>query len=349
MALRQRFLSSPLDEATDRGEGLSETAAVRSSRFYVLLQSVPTFWMLATWTLIGSNWFCVMDNMTRIHFTVSAVVTLLCGACFAAVQTAHHAPSSLWLDSASKGLVESSVCKRSARLLPPRAAYCRRTDEVVVGLDHYCAWVGNPIGSRNRKAFLLYLCYSTALCLIGAVQVAQIVVPKLLELRRVLSEFLSAQKMAQEDQSSSSSSSAELPDFLGSPSPSEHELAVQAAQARLLATLSQFDALGDGARVVLFIADVVATVLLFGLARWQVYLAMGNRTTIAPNDDAYDLGNRWLNLQQIFGTQPLLWGVPINNGVGDGLSWPRQKQEDPPQQGHGRQEERRGDAKRSGD
>jgi len=38
----------------------------------------------------------------------------------------------------------------------------------VLGLDHFCFWIGTPIGLRNRKFFILFLVYSALLCIVGA-------------------------------------------------------------------------------------------------------------------------------------------------------------------------------------
>ena len=40
--------------------------------------------------------------------------------------------------------------------------------QVVLGFDHYCGWLGVPIGLHNRKGFLLFLSYCGCLSLIAS-------------------------------------------------------------------------------------------------------------------------------------------------------------------------------------
>lgn len=50
-----------------------------------------------------------------------------------------------------------------------RARYSRHTDVVVARLDHYCSWVGNPIGARNYFSYVAFLAWATVnLVVVGA-------------------------------------------------------------------------------------------------------------------------------------------------------------------------------------
>ena len=44
----------------------------------------------------------------------------------------------------------------------------RRAGGVVLGLDHYCYWLGTPVGHGNRKLFILFVVYSAIFCVIGS-------------------------------------------------------------------------------------------------------------------------------------------------------------------------------------
>ena len=43
-----------------------------------------------------------------------------------------------WEAAAAAGVEPAEMCRKSERLLPPRARYLRRRDQVILGFDHYC-------------------------------------------------------------------------------------------------------------------------------------------------------------------------------------------------------------------
>ena len=51
----------------------------------------------------------------------------------------------------------SQICVACRIVRPLRAKHCSVTDRCVEVFDHYCPWVGNAIGKRNRHTFLLFL------------------------------------------------------------------------------------------------------------------------------------------------------------------------------------------------
>ena len=72
-----------------------------------------------------------------------------------------------WRDRAAAGLEEATTCPRTGQLLPPRARHLRRSGAVILGFDHYCFWLGTPIGLHNRKYFVLFVCWSAVFCFMG--------------------------------------------------------------------------------------------------------------------------------------------------------------------------------------
>ena len=74
-----------------------------------------------------------------------------------------------WVAAATAGTVPASVCPRSGKLVPPGGLYVRRAGaSVILGFDHYCFWLGAPVGLRNRRHFILFTVYTGALAAIAA-------------------------------------------------------------------------------------------------------------------------------------------------------------------------------------
>ena len=212
--------------------------------------------------------------------------------------------SSEWEAQAKAGTVPASACKRSGHLLPPRARYVRRAGRVIVGFDHWCHWLGTPIGFRNRKFFVLFVLYSAAFCAMGAVH--------------SWTELL-----------------ALAPPRLGHPPWGwaewfEHE-GLGARSRAALDWLHALVARADGAGCGLYARAVLATcainpagaLLLGGMGFNQVLLVLLNRTTLDAELTRYDLGPR-ANWEQVFGQRPHLWPLPLYGAGpgGNGVSWP---------------------------
>ena len=89
-------------------------------------------------------------------------------ACFVRLQLGDpgSAPAE-WDALAADGSEQADLCTRTGRLVPMRARYCRRAGAVVLGLDHYCHWLGTPVGFGNRKLFILFVGYSAIFCAMG--------------------------------------------------------------------------------------------------------------------------------------------------------------------------------------
>ena len=145
-----------------------------SSIINLLLQrSVQTYALYGIWMLEALNYAVhvvlrpVPWNPTSVAIGYALWAIQLW--CFAAVQLVDpgRLPSD-WERLAQGGAEEATVCKRSGLLLPPRGRYVRRAGGVVLGLDHFCHWLGTPVGYRNRKLFILFISYSTVFCLMGS-------------------------------------------------------------------------------------------------------------------------------------------------------------------------------------
>ena len=212
--------------------------------------------------------------------------------------------SSEWEAQARAGSVPASTCKRSGHLLPPRARYVRRAGRVIVGFDHWCHWLGTPIGFRNRKFFILFVLYSAAFCTMGAAHSwAELLVlapPRLGHSPWGWAEWFEH-------------------DGLGTRS--------RVALDWLYALLARADGAGCGlyARAVLATCAInpAGALLLGAMGFNQVLMVILNRTTLDAEQTRYDVGPR-ANWEQVFGQRPHLWPLPLYGAGpgGNGVSWP---------------------------
>jgi hypothetical protein len=51
---------------------------------------------------------------------------------------------------------------------PPRSHHCRVNNVVIDRFDHFCPWMGNTIGGRNYRPFLLFLVFASLQILVTA-------------------------------------------------------------------------------------------------------------------------------------------------------------------------------------
>ena len=231
--------------------------------------------------------------------------------------------SAAWTRAALDGEHHARVCERSGELLPERAMFVRRAGGVVLGLDHFCGWLGTPVGLYNRKLFILFVSYSFLFCVMGF--------------------FHSLYALL-----------CSLPDSLLPPPPTPQTCAHLSVPDALRHALSQYrvtsivwesgaachQALGalihvldhaaDAGQLVYALcltATVPANLLACGflghLALGQLIATLKNRTTLSPGDAKYDVGMS-RNVRMVFGEETLLWALPTRPHIlaSDGYSWP---------------------------
>jgi hypothetical protein len=214
---------------------------------------------------------------------------LMCLARFQMVDPGR--PSQNWIADAQEGLQPATVCERSGELLPPRAAYVRSAGGVVLGLDHMCFWLGRPVGLRNRKFFVLFICYSACFCTMGAMH-------SLYALVCALPEHLPAPDQAPLAAVDGSGWMASHCRYVGGLPPSLHGAI---AERRIgAAVLETFSALHGWFAAVLHM------------------LERASAAGVQPEDSRYDVGFG-ANVRQVFGASMVLWPLPtLSDSLGDG-------------------------------
>ena len=275
--------------------------------------------------------------------------------CFAQLQLSD--PGSVpagWEARAKAGEMVASVCPRSGRLVPPRARFSRRAGSVVLGLDHYCYWLGTPIGFGNRKFFVLFVGYSALFCAVGALHSTYELgwgAPARLGLP-TLPEAIAARERpppTELDLSREASVPEKLSAFLAwhfAPIVAVGhairlwarwllEATAAAAGAAASAGAASSAAAASSsvgtpswlyALAVTVPLNILASLLLGAMTIHQLVLVLLNRTTLAADDARYDVSPRE-NWCQVFGERALLWALPMfdvadSRAGADGVHWP---------------------------
>ena len=298
--------------------------------------------MIPVWLVFGTNFMHLVLLRTApwpFHCIVAAyALLLLTFASYILLQlTPPGSPPSEWVAAAECGRVPSVRDPKTEAPLPPRARYVRRAGVVVLGLDHFCEWLGVPVGLRNRKFYLQFTLYSLALVALALV-LNLIDLGSMVGCVKELSQH-SAAGLCQEREldgfhacvkyhgHSVSSRMPSLPRVFSRPydlHPPRNERTLALRINVCLERASQ--ATGETYAFLTWFMVFVNLLLTLGYGRWAwvlFSLAAHNRTVLRPSDDRYDVG-AYANLRQIFGDQPLLWALPLPNSETpfDGLDFP---------------------------
>jgi len=194
---------------------------------------------------------------------------------------------------------QAGICttsRKSKDVRPERAHFCSVSEFDVLRMDHFCPWIGNCVGFRNYKFFLLLAIYA---CLASVVAVVT-ALPELLECAQNL--------------------------HYGGDSAVAKAAADEAAGHRLLVERGVF-------RLFFFVFGLLAAlvaVLTSFLLSAHIPMAMQNMTTIekcysTSTANPYDQRSALDNLAQVMGEPGIDWFLPIHpfRPLSDGFSFRR--------------------------
>jgi DHHC palmitoyltransferase len=175
-------------------------------------------------------------------------------------------------------------CRRCSGLKPPRAHHCSMVDRCVLRFDHYCPWVFQTVGHYNYKFYFLTVLYCTLLC--GTVSLA------------VLARFL----------------------VTGVRFSDECTLELSLCGTLLaVALLFWFMVGGLFGTHYRYVALNLTTVEWMSELNQFQNLGVRGFDRFRLTDHRWYLGTERRNWEQVLGTRPLLWFLPVATTLGDGI------------------------------
>jgi palmitoyltransferase ZDHHC3/7/25 len=215
-------------------------------------------------------------------------------------------PIALTMANRTRG--KSRWCVRCKKYKPPRTHHCSVCRRCILRMDHHCPWINNCVGYHNYKFFVLFLIYTTMVC----IYLLSMLVWK----------------------AATFSPSTQRVQMMREIAPGED---IQAATVRVkaqlgisMATMTAFCVLGVFALLVGMMVSCLTAQHCELVQRNATTLEMMNmfrkRYLTGEEEYEYDLGT-WRNIKIIFGDTVLLWLLPIHPG-GEGHEFERSKKDD---------------------
>jgi len=181
------------------------------------------------------------------------------------------------------------MCSKCQRPKPPRTHHCRACGRCILKMDHHCPWVNNCVAFRNYKFFVLFVTYLPVACF----TVIVLCIPYLISID--YTKTFDMWKI--------------------------QVFAVVAVCALFGLSLSGF----AGVHYSLIWRNET-TIENFDRERSEAKARLdrrrGRETRSGPYHNQFDLHSGRKNFEQVFGTNPWLWFLPVRSTPGDGTDFP---------------------------
>ena len=299
-------------EESSPADLVPSTKRPRSFAVRALYFCFPTLYAALVWLLVAVNYVRIVilrvEPWTPAIYASQVVLAFQVAAYTCTMITPPGSVPPNWhLDAALRGAgrVYFVIDSRTGQRLPLRSRYLFRHGAAVLGFDHVCHIFGRPIGLRNRKAFVLFLCYSSLLTGIALGLVTHALVTVAVSAVRT------------------PPTPAGLFDFLRWAPRARLEF-VRAVFSLTYAAIAHEEVVSFVSNLVVAVADVAAVVGLTAFSLYHVQLVLQNRTSMSTEDESrFDVGAA-ANWRQVFGERRALWLLPIawDGPTVDGIHWP---------------------------
>lgn len=181
---------------------------------------------------------------------------------------------------------------------PPRAHHCRDCNVCTLAMDHHCPWVGNCVGHKNHKYFLLFLIYAT----LGLIYELIMLIWRFIDGMMFYSESMHAQ-------------TTKMVEYIGTPfSTTEIVLLISNTFITLPVTIA-----------IISLLVYQLSCVFANQTSIEDYISgrqnkVASKAGIRPPAWAYDFGFT-ANVRQKFGHNVWLWFLPIIQPISDGYTW----------------------------
>lgn len=270
---------------------------------FVLLAWTYASYILWSFQLLHTNLYPTISCLVIYHFFLVMMIT----SYVKCIITDPGTVPSVYLEKFSHIVRENQkdslqfdadMCRKCGAKKPERSHHCSTCKKCILKMDHHCPWINNCVGFRNHKYFMLFLTYTVLLSI------------------TIVSSFA---RWIKENLLKSTISFIEIQIF------SSFIISFIFGLVLSIFTLSHYRYIFRNVTTL----EHMEKRRLWKRRRKQL-IAIKDARSLSQSElnelrgkfsSPYDVGTR-KNFEQVFGTNPLLWFIPVNRTTLDGIVWP---------------------------